>query len=482
MVHSGDLRLGRRLRARAERFFDADFGSVRVALSSAVRGGEARPEQVVLTPRVLGDPRGLRLLGHELAHVVQMRGHGPLARTPRLEVEAVAVGAAFARGGRARPRLCAARVGAYASLDVGGTHVDGIGGLTAAAQAVLALVPSGSGWVAWAAAQARRFSFEDEPSLVHEALVGLHDTPLLVLRRLGVAVSPFRLFQLPVATLQILARAESNDANEVVLVQARRLLAAEGLLGEDELRAVDAFLEEVGLRAAPVFTATTLGDRLALHQLLVDSKGEPALSLPLQREAAAYAVREALRAVDFVDRYRTYLVESVRSALLDAEPEARLRAVEEACAALRPHLFDTLFAATVRGSLPDAARIGRVVQELNAQGQELGFARLSAATGRVVEDAGFQRQSPDEAGTVVSTYRRRATEFFAGRPLLGPLVAQDGRRALYRAESENLEGELELDATGQLVLRRFRARRSEETAPARPQPKTPKPSARESRP
>jgi hypothetical protein len=251
---------------------------------------------------------------------------------------------------------------------------------------------------------------------------------------------------------------------------------------EDELRTVDGFLADVGLTTAPIFRTGSLGDRLALHQLLADSSGAPAQSLPLQREAASYAVREAPRVVDFVDRYRTYLVESARSGLLEAEPNVRATAVEQLEGALRPHVFGALLAPTVRGALPDAARIGQVVGELVAQSQMLGFARLAAGVARLVEDGGFQREQADDANALVGSYRQRATSFFANRPLTGPLVSQDGRRASYHASDEAAEGELELDSNGQLVLRRFRTRRADPPVAPRPASRPGKPPARESRP
>lgn len=68
----GGLCLGPRLRGRAERFFDADLGAARVEVSPLVIGGRARPGRVVLGEASIRHPQALRLLGHELAHVVQL--------------------------------------------------------------------------------------------------------------------------------------------------------------------------------------------------------------------------------------------------------------------------------------------------------------------------------------------------------------------------------------------------------------------------
>ncbi|AKJ00551.1 uncharacterized protein DUF4157 [Archangium gephyra] len=100
------------LRAAAEKLFGEDFSAVRVHTSARVRQLNALAftsgSHIYIAPGLYDPetPRGVRLLGHELAHVVQQRtgrvhhpfGHGvAVVKDPALEAESDRMGAALAQ-------------------------------------------------------------------------------------------------------------------------------------------------------------------------------------------------------------------------------------------------------------------------------------------------------------------------------------------------------------------------------------------------
>src|SRR5262249_38179281 len=150
----------------------------------------------------------------------------------------------------------------------------------------------GNEWLSWAAAHpSARYDFADEAQLVSSVQVGLHASPLALLPRIGLLVSPVKLMTLPAADLRTLANADQGATGSVVEHQTERILREHGLLTAGDLATVTKFLADVEIASAPVVSALGLDARIAIYNLVDASYGDAAQQSEVQKEAAAFAVR-----------------------------------------------------------------------------------------------------------------------------------------------------------------------------------------------
>src|SRR5690625_262738 len=228
------------LQARAEQFYDADLSSVRLRLFDAASDRRvlacARGDKIYLHIRALAFPAPilLELLGHELAHVVQQRqGRVPLATHPQqpvedmaLEQEARQAGKRFAArlptsGFPGTMRRRVPRPATQCAVAVGGQAIESANALAEKPRKILALIPSGLEWLAWAIADPSDvYGFADESSLVQAIQSGLHGDEPLLLRAPSLQVSVRRLLELRLEELSLIeALEQQGGGNKAVDVK-----------------------------------------------------------------------------------------------------------------------------------------------------------------------------------------------------------------------------------------------------------------------
>ncbi|WP_431257274.1 hypothetical protein ACQ86G_21835 [Roseateles chitinivorans] len=238
------------------------------------------------------------------------------------------------------------------SVSVAGRPVQQAASLSDLARLALAFVDGGLEWLGWAAAgMGVRYDFPDETTLLSQVQLGLHGSPLALLPRLGLMVSPVKLMSLG-GDLPVLAKAEGGDANALLNTQVRRVLDDHQLLSQADLIAPQAWLTDLGVARAPVLQGTEFHDRVALVRLMRDpllaaSAGSEADTLA--KEAATFAVQQSRTPQEFCDYFRFYLALAARSAAASPGPGQRADAAAQAMRTLLPLFFGALDCPQVTG-------------------------------------------------------------------------------------------------------------------------------------
>ncbi|MDR3419513.1 MAG: hypothetical protein P4L83_25315 [Nevskia sp.] len=354
---------------------------------------------------------------------------------------------------------------------VASRHIPHSGALSELGRLALAFVDGGPEWLAWAVANpASQYDFPDETAFVAGVQQGLHASPLTLLPRLGLLVSPVKLMALGLADLRTLARAEGGDTSAVVAVQTGKILADQGLLTQADLGAGSAFLAEAGVATAPVFQSMALEDQLAVHGLLRLSEGQNAQNLELQKEAAAFGAKQARTPLEFVDYYKCFLHHTAKLGALNDTAERRAELAEQALQTLLPLLFGALDCPQVAG-LAAAAEVSQTVNAWIARGRQIGFARLSQGVQQIIQYTNFESETGEAAKAVVTGYLGAAQSLLAtAQPQRGAL-RQDGACLRLPFQSGEQQAELELAASGSITLSRFQkapsARAKPKPAPAK---------------
>jgi hypothetical protein len=321
--------------------------------------------------------------------------------------------------------------------------------LTEPTRLALSFVDGGIEWLDWACHTATtRYHYEDETRFLDGVQQGLHASPFALLPRLGLLLSPVKLLTLGLADVRVLALAESGDDSPAVATRLRAILAAHRIVTQDDLRAGTAFLEQLGVRTAPLFQAIGMADGMVLAQL-------PALDAPAEwlREAAGFAVRHARTIPEYGDLFRLHLD---RAAQLGDGATARERdeAADTALATLLPLLYGALDCPQVSGLVSPAA-VRAVVGEWIASGRGLGFARLTLGAQQIVRHGGYHGETNPEARVVVDTYLRAATGFLGEHPVGHGVMGQDGATCAFPIESEKQHAVLRLGRDGVISLVAF---------------------------
>ena len=317
----------------ATAFFDENLSTVRVRMDDApLRFGAlaiARGDTIHLHPDVMqgSEHRFHEVLGHELAHIVQQRDGRvipgktiagvPVCDDGALETEAHELGRQFARycsSTRENPRrLSRARRRAAHGGDVvqclvtvGAKSLGHIAELSEHARLVLSLIRQGDIWLKWAIGEtSERHNFADENALLSGIQSGLHSTPLLLLPKTQLLVGATKLFSMSIQAVKTLITNEAENT-ETSAVQTRNVLAANDLKTQDSLGLVDQFLQQAGIANAPMFQAMSLGDRIAIFDLMRMSENIPAMNPALRGNAANFGVSLGSNPVEFVDLYKIY--------------------------------------------------------------------------------------------------------------------------------------------------------------------------------
>lgn len=349
-------------------------------------------------------------------------------------------------------------------------HIPHPGALSELGRLALKFIDGGMQWLDWAAASAAAsYDFPDETAFLANVQQGLHGSPLTLLPRLELVISPVKLMTLSLADLRTIAKAEDGDGSSVVAVQIRKILGAHGLLIQSDLAAGRIFLAEAGVADAPVFQFMGIDDHLAVYGLLQQLEGQNAQNPELSKEAAAFAARQGRTPAEFVDYYKCFLHLAAKLDALGTSAAHRAELAESALHTLLPLLFGTLDCPDV-GGLVSPGEVARAVGAWLARGRRIGFARISDGVQQIVQHTAFKSETGDAARTIVNQYLSAAQAFLAAVNAERGEMRQDGASCVFPLKSGDQEAELQLDSAGNITLRRFQSGQGTPTGQPRPQP------------
>jgi len=350
--------------------------------------GAAEGNHIYLNLRddFFGSQRSMRLLGHELTHVLQQRQGRvvPLAGSrynvdPALEAEADSLACEFPRLQRTlrdSTRTLPLEPVIQCYVQSGDRLIHHRHDLAPKPQLIFDLIYFSNHWLRAVNSSAQPYIFNNEFELLSGVQQGLHGTRTLTLRRLLLTVSPLVLESLDVEELEAIHDYErTSDENKVALNRARKALSRLELRTEKELVICKDFLESTNVQNEPIFTSATLADRLAIFDLVDGAQNPEDFDLVQQRNAAQFAVRFAQSIPEFVDYYRFYMAyigsDPASAGRQSRSPEAALEALVEP---LLPFLCCPNFATP-----PRAQDLPALLTQWSAQSNIIGFPRISAA-------------------------------------------------------------------------------------------------------
>jgi hypothetical protein len=481
------------IKAAAEAFFSTELSDVELhfdrlpAALDAVAFARGNHVHLDAEPSGVFSRRDLEILGHELTHVIQQRQgrveanltiHGiPANQDPALEAEAEEMGRRFSYGGPSLlPRLPLSQSHPpilQRFLSVGGKLYSALPPMTAKGSAVLKLIRGGEDWLKWVTGSPSvHYQFADESQLLQGIQAGLHGTDLLLLQRTGILLHPAKLQELSEDELKVVLEVETASAdNSVADMQARKALAANGLLSQSELKCADEFLQRLGeknppgseesppgsLKIPPVFQAMTLADRIALFNLH-DNASAAGRNLMLQKEAWTFALNFAQSPLEFVDYYQFYL-----STVQDADPQPN-QAGKRACLAeasaegIGSLLYNLLWCPSVRG-VPSPNEIAAIAQTWRAGGNRMGFSRFSSALLQIGQNAGLQGAAGEAAQKIIDQFMEKVQNAVLQQTPVSVKLSQDGNNRYYQYPLQCIVAELGLSADGNLTLSSLRAQK-----------------------
>lgn len=316
---------------------------------------------------------------------------------------------------------------------------------------VLAFIDGGVQWLQWAANEpTARYDLPDESALMQAIQTGLHDYPYTLLPNLGLLVSPNKLMTMGQTDLTTLASAETGTQSATVGLMTQRMFAAQGLVTQSQVAAAAAFLAEIGVGDAAVLQSMGLMDRLAVAELM-RLPDLPGAGLPsLQKEAAAFGVRQSRTPMEFVDYYQVYLHQAAKLTS-NATSDQREAIAETAVQNLQPLLFGALDCPEVDG-LVAPAEVAAAVNRWILMGRQVGFARLSQGVLQIVQQSAYVDQGGDDARRMVSNYLARAQNFLAANAPSRPVMGQDGASCIFPVETSDTQAALHLAPGGAITL------------------------------
>jgi hypothetical protein len=323
------------------------------------------------------------------------------------------------------------------TISIGSRMIRGLGELSDSCRLVLSMLDGGAQWFAASLESPnRRHNFPDETALLDAVQRGLHDSPLLLLRKLGLLISPIKLMTLGFVDLRLLARAEAGDDSAVIAHHVQKMLSEHSLVTLAEIKSVDAWLGELGVADAAVFQAMGFSERLALHRFTTEALS-PHIALALRQEAASFAVEQGCTPFEFCDYYRLYL----NCAITLPTFEERIGTANRVAQALFPLLLDQLDTPEVQG-VPAPDEVASEVRAWLACGRQVGFARLSLGAQQVVGYAQNARWKDHDVREDVRVYMRAAQMFLASHSPRRAVLGQDGSSCAYHIQESGLHAVL----------------------------------------
>ncbi|MBC7905274.1 MAG: hypothetical protein H7Y60_00815 [Rhodospirillaceae bacterium] len=340
--------------------------------------------------------------------------------------------------------------------------IPGRSGLSDIAALALAFIDGGVEWLAWAVADpAAMYAFPDETTLINQAQLGLHASPVALLPGLGLLVSPVKLMTFSLGDLRTVAKAEGGAQDPATQAQTRTILSAHKLLTQADFAAVPAFLSSLGVANAPLFQCLGMNEMIALSELInlpQPQDGEP----NIQSDAASFALNQARIPEEFADYYRAYMALTTKLQTAQKPADQRLAQANAAVETLLPLMFAALDCPQVEGLVPPF-EVANAVKDWLRKGRRVGFSRLSEGVCRIIDSTTFTTETGAAAQQMINLYLANAQAFLtANYPQTGR-ISQDGRSCLLPTQSGDLSAELLLGSGGDITLRHFRR-----TPPATP--------------
>lgn len=425
----------------------------------------------------------LRLLGHELAHVVQQRrglispSHRQLGRPSNQEKHwekvADSTGTAFAnfvQQSRLSPGNPPAWVGwnyrsfhaprktfllsrppapvLQFSITVAGQPIHTLSQFSTQTRSILDLISGGVAWVDYAIRSNFAYQFADQGAMLASVQQGLHEEPTIWLPRTGLRIHPARLLALSAADLSALVSAEAtgNAAGSTVI-------ASNQLLADAQIRQINGFLQQLGLRDAPLLASLSFADQLVLAKL--ESNWTAAgVSSDMAREAATFALARAQSPVILADLMQFYVNRfrntSGTPSLATTTPAGRQTAAAQSLARLTPYLFELLNCPQGEGPTDFPSAVMRATAWVRA-GNSLGYIRLSAAAADLVQLRATDDSQLDLSQIVKNWQESASAIILHGTPSAGAL-RQDGKEAIIHFVSGQLTATVAIDEAGTIGL------------------------------
>ena len=329
------------------------------------------------------------------------------------------------------------------------------GSLSSIAALVLAFIDGGVEWFAWAVSNtSSNYSFPDETTLVAEVQQGLHSSPLALLSKLQLLISPIKLMTFSIGDLRTLAKAQSGDQDPATMARVQAVLSAHGVQRQGDLAVVPGFLANLGVADAPLFQCLGLNEMISLRELITlpqPQGGDP----DIQGDAARFALQQASNCDEFSDYYRAYMALTTKLETAGSASEQRLAQANAAVQTLLPLMFNALDCPQVSGLVPPAAVTATVSTWLR-QGRRLGFSRVSEGVCRIIDSTTFTDETGPEAVQVIHHYLATAESFLAANDFKTGRISQDGRSCVLPAQSSKLHVELQVNPAGCITLRQLR--------------------------
>jgi hypothetical protein len=457
----------------AEAFFQADLSGLKLHFGNSVRrfhcAACAWGNDIYISVPLSTKPSAmLELIGHELTHVVQQR-QGRVRQTttisdcpanddPVLEQEAIELGRRFAQGMDAplsrRPAVGFQPV-LQRSVTVGDKLLSSQADL-GDTSTIVNLIDTGSSWLAWAIGNAGvHYRYADESSLVTGLQSGLHGTDLVLLPELGILLHPLKLMELKADELSVLA-AVKQGSDSATLRQAKRILAAHKLRNREDLEIGSEFLAETGVQNEPVFSGLTLAGQLALFAMVDEFSDANAFNKTLQKEAARFAVSHAESVFEFVDYYKFYMATIDDPAPSDSGVSARINKAEALRASGEPLLYGYLSCPSFSG-VPTLEQMSVMVQRWLAEGNVLGFPRLSHGLMQIAQHADLQGTNEQATSALIKEFSAQSGALFKEKLAGSVELTQDGRKHFYSCQGTSGSARLCHSSNGNLTLESFRA-------------------------
>jgi hypothetical protein len=329
------------------------------------------------------------------------------------------------------------------------------GGLSNTGALVLVIIDGGVEWLTWAASDTSfNYNFPDETTLVAEVQQGLHNSPLALLPKLKLLISPIKLMTFSPGDLRTVAKAESGDQDPATVARLNSILSTHRVLRQAELAAVPDFLSKLGVASAPVFQCLGLNETIALSELITlpqPNGGDP----DIQSDAASFAQQQARTSDEFCDYYGAYMALTTKQETAGTAAQQRLAQATAAVQTLLPLMFAALDCPQVEGLVPPA-EVAATVSDWLRQGRRLGFSRLSEGVCRIIDSTTFTDETGAAAQQVINLYLANAQSFLSANDPKTGRISQDGRSCVLPAQSGNLYAELQLSPSGCITLRQFR--------------------------
>jgi hypothetical protein len=310
----------------------------------------------------------------------------------------------------------------------------------------IALINGGAQWLDWASRDAaRQYHFDDVTEMVEAVQTGLHGTPILLLREIGLLLSPVKCMTMDASDLRLLANPGQASASALAALMKRHCLTSHA-----DLAQISGFLRALGVADAPAFRSRSLADLLMLRDL----QHELDVVAPLTAEAVRFALANAGSIPEFVDYLRFYRDCVKAFELGDATPFDRMRSIDTVLNTLLPKTFLALDSLEVGGFLAPW-ELHAAIREWLSTGRQLGFARASLAVQQFVADGYYTGQLGHEAVKLLHEFLERAQLALGAAEVGAGHMAQDGLTCTFTFGANGDSAQVEISAAGRVGIARF---------------------------